>query len=82
MEPYIVCKPVTPHNTNLNILDGAGDACECRAVMVGGTGNISFLDKDGGESIITNLIVGEIYEIATRRINSTNTTATSIRALW
>lgn len=81
-KPYKFCKTITPNNTTENILNAANEACTCRAVLVGGTGNISFLDGDGGESIITNLVVGQIYPISTRRINAANTTATNIKALW
>lgn len=75
-------KTVTKHDTVDNILDGAGIACKSRAIMVGVTGNVAFLDGNGDSAVITALVAGVIYPIETRRILSTSTTATGIIALW
>ncbi len=57
-----------------------------RAVYIGGAGNLvcEMKNASGVWSSITftGLLAGSILPIATRRILSTNTTATFINALW
>lgn len=66
---------VTPHNsTDFSTL--------CRAIYVGGTGNIVAVRQDGTAVTFNNVPAGSILPIACRRINATNTTATNIVALF
>lgn len=70
---------VTPHNTNeLTFVT--------RGLYVGGAGNIVVImadDLTGAAPVtFTGVLAGTILPIAVRRVNSTNTTATSIVALW
>ncbi len=53
-----------------------------RAVFVGGAGNISFLMADGTTCVFTGITAGTILPVRARRINSTNTTATNMVAMW
>lgn len=66
---------VTPHDTTelTNV---------CRALYVGGSGNIVLTTAESGTAItFTNVPVG-ILPVGCRRVNSTNTTATNIVALY
>lgn len=53
----------------------------CRALYVGGTGNITALMADGQTVLFTAVPVG-IFPIQVQRVNSTGTTATTIVALF
>lgn len=68
---------VTASNT-VNLPDGV-----CRALWVGGAGNVAVV-AEGNTSAVTIVGVpaGTILPIRTRRVNSTNTTATEIVALY
>lgn len=52
-----------------------------RGIYVGVTGNISFIGLDGVTADIPNAAAGAIYQIAMLRVNSSGTTATSLRGL-
>ena len=54
----------------------------CRAIYVGGGGNVAAVGHDGTAVTFTGVTTGTVLPIACRRINSTNTTATSIVALF
>lgn len=53
----------------------------CRAIYVGGAGNVVAVRHDGTAVTFSSVPAGTVLPIAVRRINSTSTTATSIVAL-
>jgi len=53
----------------------------CRAVYVGGTGNLSVRMADGQTVVFNSVAVG-IFPIQVDQVLSTNTTATNIIALY
>ena len=54
-----------------------------RALLVGGAGNVAVVFADGGSAVtLTGLVAGSIYPLAVTKVMSTNTTATSIVALY
>jgi hypothetical protein len=55
----------------------------CRALWVGGAGNIAILAEDDAAAVtLSGVQAGTIIPVRTRRVNSTNTTATLIVALY
>jgi len=73
--PAKAARAVTPHDTN--VLTGG----VCRSLYVGGTGNIAVRMADGGSVTFTAVPVG-ILPIQCDIVKSTDTTATSIVALY
>jgi len=70
-----IYKAVTPSNsTDFDVL--------CRALYVGGAGNLVAVMYDGTAVTFTGVPAGTLLPIAARRVNSTSTTATSIVALY
>lgn len=67
---------VTPH-------DSTDFTYACRALYIGGAGNIS-VQTIGGQSavVFVGLPAGTILPVRATRVNSTSTTATSIVALY
>lgn len=61
---------ITPHNTN-------SFAVTAQQIYVGGTGNITFIDKTGATILIENLAVGW-HPISTKKITASGTTATKL----
>ena len=56
---------------------------DCEGFYVGGAGNVAIVPKRGGAAVtLTAPLVGHVYRIACQKINSTNTTATAIVALY
>lgn len=78
---YKFAEDVTKNDAADNILDDAGVACHSRAIVVGTTGVIAFINGNGNPSKFT-AVAGVIYPIQTKRILSTDTTAVGISALW
>jgi hypothetical protein len=71
-----VCPAVTPSDsTDLSL-------GTCRAIYVGGDGNISIVDGAGTTVVFIGLTANSILPVQTARINATGTTATSIIALY
>ena len=71
-----VCLAVTPSDsTDLTY-------STCRAIYVGGDGNISLVDGNADTIVFTGVTAGSILPVQTARINATGTTATSIIALY
>jgi hypothetical protein len=71
-----VCLAVTPSDsTDLTY-------STCRAIYVGGDGNISIVDGAGTTVVFIGLTANSILPVQTARINATGTTATSIIALY
>lgn len=65
---------VTPHDTN-SLLTA------CRAIYVGGAGNVVVINEDGESVTFVAVPAGTILPIATKQVKLTNTTATGIVAL-
>ena len=71
-----VCLAVTPSDsTDLTY-------STCRAIYIGGDGNISLVDGNAAAIVFTGVTAGSILPVQTARINATGTTATSIIALY
>lgn len=54
----------------------------CRALFVGGAGNVSLVMSDGSAIVFYGLNAGTILPVRGTRVNSTGTTATNIVALY
>jgi hypothetical protein len=68
---------VTPHDDN----DLAGGIC--RALWVGGAGNVAVIAADDTDPVtIVAVSAGRELPISVKRVRATNTTATSIVALY
>lgn len=52
-----------------------------RGIYVGGGGNLS-VEMDNGTVVFVGVVAGAVYPIRVRRVNSTNTTATNLIALF
>lgn len=72
---YAQAVAVTPSDT-VNFARGL-----CRAIYVGGAGNFVAI-VDGAAITFNGALAGNIYPIQATRINSTNTTATNLVALY
>lgn len=69
---------ITPNDT----VDFA-DSRATRRIYVGGAGNLVLVPADGGPAVtFTGVPVGTMLEVAARRVNATNTTATNLVALF
>ena len=66
---------VTPHDTNE--IDGGA----CRALYIGGTGNLVVTMARGGDNVTLNSVPVGILPISVIRVLNTGTTATDIVAL-
>jgi hypothetical protein len=53
-----------------------------RAIIVGGSGNVSVNMSGSGSAIVIAMNAGTIYPIAINRVNASGTTATGIVAIW
>lgn len=54
----------------------------CRSLWIGGAGDVAVVCQDGSVATIAGVNAGTLLPIAVKRVNSTNTTATSIVALY
>jgi hypothetical protein len=54
----------------------------CRAIWVGGAGNIVLVTVGGETVTITAIAAGTLLKIRAKQIKSTSTTATVMVALW
>lgn len=54
----------------------------CRELFVGGTGNLTIIDKFGNSVLFTALAANSRVPVAAKRVMSTGTTATLIQALY
>jgi hypothetical protein len=66
---------ITPH-------DSTDLVYVTRAIFVGGAGNLVAVDEGNNAVTFTGVTAGSVLPIRVRRVNSTNTTATSLVALW
>lgn len=67
---------VTPNDVT-NLPDGP-----CRALYIGGDGNVVVRDAQGTETTFVGLLVGSILPIVATGVSATGTTATNIVALY
>lgn len=67
---------VTPSDT-VNFVPGT-----CSGIYVGVAGNVVVVNMDDSTTTFVGLAAGVVHPIKAKRINSTNTTATSIVALY
>lgn len=75
---------VTPSDTvnipNISTQNGSGNnGC---VLYVGGAGNLRVLTVGGDDVLFSNIQGGSFLPVQVKRVFSTNTTATSIVALW
>lgn len=62
--------------------DGANLTNNIRAIYVGGAGNLK-IDTVGGDTVtLTGVLVGVVYWIRAKKVNSTGTTATNLIGLY
>lgn len=57
------------------------NAKECKAIYVGGAGNIVLVTEQGNQITLNAVPVGTILPIRTRYVRSTSTTATNLVGL-
>ncbi len=67
---------ITPHDST-NFTGGP-----CRAIYVGGAGNLVAVGLDDVAVTFTAVTAGSILPISAKRVNSTSTTATALVALY
>lgn len=71
---------ITPHDTT-NLSDDEQRLIE--AIYVGAAGNVVIVRGNGATETLLALLAGTIYPMrGIKRINSTNTTASSLRGLF
>ena len=71
-DPAVDASSVTPSDST--VLD-------CRALYIGGTGDVAVVTEKGTTVTFSNVPVG-FFPVACNKVNSTNTTATNIIALF
>ena len=54
----------------------------CRALYIGGDGNVAAVFPDDSVVTFSGLTAGSILPVRVKRVNATNTTATNIVALY
>ena len=54
----------------------------CRALYIGGDGDVSLVTPAGDTATFVGLTAGSILPVRTARVNATATTATNIVGLW
>lgn len=67
-------KAITPSDT--------ASMGNCRAIYVGGDGNLALVDNDDNVVVFTGILAGTILPLAAKRVNATNTTATLLVAIY
>ncbi|HYH69007.1 MAG TPA: hypothetical protein VD866_30210 [Urbifossiella sp.] len=73
--PYEHAAEITTHNTNEL-------ATYCRAIYVGGSGNLRVTTVRGDTITLTGVVVGTIIPVRAKVVFATGTTATNLVALW
>ena len=66
---------ITPHNTT-------SFEFETRGIYVGGAGDIVVVDRSGNAVLFASVPAGVILPVRAKRVNTTNTTATSLVGLY
>ncbi len=73
--PALNATAVTPHDTNAIV--------RCRALWVGGAGNITLRTNDGNADVLfSNIPAGSVLPVGAKYIRATGTTAALIVALY
>jgi hypothetical protein len=67
---------ITPHDST-NFTNGT-----CRGIYVGVAGNVVAVDQNGNAVTFVGCLAGSVIPFQAKRVNSTNTTATSLVALY
>lgn len=62
--------------------DSVNFTSDARALYIGGAGNVSVVTIEGDVLVFGNVPAGTVLPVAARRVNSTNTSATSILGLY
>jgi hypothetical protein len=62
--------------------DSTNFAYDARAIYVGGGGNVAVVFPDNSVVLFSGVLAGSIIPVIAKRVNSTNTTATSMVALY
>lgn len=75
LEPSHTYFAITPHDSN-DFSQGP-----VRGIYVGGAGNMVAVTTGGTAVTFTGVLAGSIIPIRAKRVNSTNTTATSLVGL-
>lgn len=70
------CVAISPSDT-VNFTDGA-----CRAIWVGGAGNLSIVPPQGSAISIVGATAGSVVPISAIRVDAGGTTATSLVAIY
>lgn len=70
------CREITPSDS---VDLGLG---VCRAIYVGGGGSVSIVDATGVTTVFSGVASGSILPIQAARVTSSDTTATSLIALY
>lgn len=78
--PEYQANPITPDNSN--DLAAGPDGGTCRALYIGGAGNVNVDLLGGGTAVLTGLSAGQIVVVGVQRVRLTSTTATGILALY
>lgn len=72
--------PIAPDNAN--DVPAGPDGGTCRALFIGGAGNVNVNLLGGGTAVLTGLATGQIVVVGVARVLVTSTTATGIKALY
>ena len=59
-----------------------GTVSAARALYIGGAGDVALVTENGDSVTFVGLLAGTILPVRCTRVDSTNTTATSIVAIW
>lgn len=80
--PATNCVAVTPSDT-VNIAPPTDSAKTCKGLYVGTTGNVAVLCIDDTAAVTFVAVpAGAILPVSAKRVNSTNTTASNIVAMF
>lgn len=74
--PSGVWRAITP-NDNVDLADG-----RCRAIYIGGAGNLKCRDKFGNAITFYSVAAGSVLPLRASRVYATGTTATYLVALY
>ncbi len=70
------CRAITPSNSA-----DFDDLGICRAIYVGGAGDVSIIDDGGVTTVFVGVVGGSVLPVQTARVNEA-TTATNLVALY
>jgi len=76
IDPAVTYAAITTSDT-VNFSGGP-----CRAIYVGGIGDVVAVDDDDNAVTFTDVSAGTILPIRAKRVNATSTTATAMVALY